>query len=300
VRGALPIAALALLVGVPLSAEPRQSAIESYHVQGNVYMLVGADCNIAVQVGDDGVLVVDDGGEATADDVLAAIRELSAGPVRWMVNTHAHSDHTGANAKISQAGMTVNGNPAAIIAHENVPLEMVDLGRPAVDRPVNTFFEDKRDFYFNGEAVLIYHVPHAHTDGDVIVYFRGSDVLVAGDIFLTTTFPVIDLELGGGIQGFLDGLDLMLDIAVPAHLQDGGTYVIPGHGRVGDEADVLEYRDMVYIIRDRIASMIGQGMSLDAVLEARPTLDYTPRYGNEGGAWTTRDFVEAAYRSLSE
>lgn len=298
-KRAFAAAACLILAGLSVSARPRQSAIETYHVQGNVYMLVGADCNIAVQVGDDGVLVVDDGGEATADDVLAAIRELSDGPIRWMVNTHAHPDHTGANAKISQAGKTVNGNPAAIIAHENVPLRMVELGRPPVDRPVNTFFEDKRDFYFNGEAILIYHVPRAHTDGDIIVYFRGSDVIVSGDIFVTTTFPLIDLELGGGIGGFLDGLDLMLDIAVPAHLQDGGTYVIPGHGRVSDEADVLEYRDMVYIIRDRIAAMIDEGMSLEDVLDARPALDYTPRYGNAGGDWTTRDFVEAAYRSLS-
>lgn len=299
-KRALRIAVITGFAALPLSAWPRQGTIETFHVQGNVYMLVGAEANIAVQVGDDGVLVVDDGGEATADEVLAAIRELSSGPIRWMVNTHAHPDHTGANAKISQAGETVNGNPAAIIAHENVPLQMVDLGRPATDRPVNTFFENKRDFYFNGEAILIYHVPHAHTDGDIIVYFRGSDVLVSGDIFVTTTFPVVDLKLGGGIGGFIDGLNLMLDIAVPAHLQDGGTYVIPGHGRVSDEADVLEYRDMVYIIRDRIAAMIDEGMSLEEVLAARPTLDYTPRYGNEDGDWTTRDFVEAAYRSLSE
>lgn len=276
----------------------QENAIETFHVQGNVYLLAGADSNVAVQVGEDGVLVVDTGGPDTREAVLAAIRRLSDGPIRWMVNTHAHLDHTGGNETVSQAGETVNGNPAAIIAHENVPLRMVELDRPLTERPVNTFFESWRDFYFNGEAVFLYHVPRAHTDGDIMVYFRRSDVLVVGDLFGTTTFPVIDLTLGGGIDGFVEGLNLMLDIAVPAHLQDGGTYVIPGHGRVSDEADVVEYRDMVQIIRDRIRHMIGQGMSLEAVLEAKPTLDYTPRYGNADG-WTTEMFVEAAYRSLS-
>jgi len=278
---------------------PRQSRIEAFHVQGNVYMLAGAGANVAVQVGEDGVLVVDTGGGATRDDVLSAIRELSDGPIRWMVNTHAHADHTGGNETVSQAGETVNGNPAAIISHENVPLRMVEMDRPLTERPVNTFFEPGRDLFFNGEAIFLYHVPRAHTDGDIMIYFRGSDVLVAGDLFLTTTFPVIDLDLGGGIDGFIEGLNLMLDITVPAHLQDGGTYVIPGHGRVSDEADVVEYRDMVYIVRDRIRDMISRGMTLEAVLEAFPALDYTPRYDDGGGSWTTEMFVEAAYRSLS-
>lgn len=299
------LCALLVLTG-GVAAQPQtaggaqRGTIETFHVQGNVYLLVGADANVAVQIGDDGVLVVDTGGPETGDAILAAIRELSDGPIRWMINTHAHIDHTGGNQTISQAGETVNGNPAAIISHENVPLRMVELGRPPTERPVNTFFESRRDFYFNGEAIFLYHVPRAHTDGDIMVYFRGSDVLVTGDLFGTETFPVIDLALGGGVDGFIEGLDLMLDITVPAHLQDGGTYVIPGHGRVADEADVVEYRDMVQIIRDRIQDMIDHGMTLEAVLEARPTLDYTPRYGNNGGSWTTEKFVEAVYRSLGD
>ena len=272
--------------------------IETVHVQGNVYMLVGAGGNIAVQIGSDGVLVVDTGTAERSGDVLAAIRQLSNGPIRWIVNTHLHADHTGGNEAISQAGMTVNGNPAAIIAHENVLTRMSEAGAPVTALPLNTFFEDRRDFYFNGEAVFLYHVPTAHTDGDVIVHFRGSDVVVAGGLFSTTHYPVIDANSGGGIDGFIDGLNLILDLTVPAYLQEGGTYVIPGHGRLSDESDVVEYRDMTLFIRDRIAHMIERGLSLEEVLAARPALDYDTRYGNEGGPWTSAAFIEAVYRDL--
>ncbi len=282
-----------------LQGQAPQNEIKTFHVQGNVYMLVGAGGNIAVQTGDEGVLVVDTGIAQTRDKVLAAIRQLSTKPIRWMINTHAHPDHTGGNETVSQAGLTVNGNPAAIIAHENVLARMTEASRPVTERPLNTFFEDERDFYFNGEAIFIHHIPHAHTDGDVLVYFRGSDVLVAGDIFVTTTYPVIDAKLGGGVEGFVTGLNKMLDITVPKYLQEGGTYVIPGHGRVGDEADVVDYRDMVVIIRDRIQDMIKRGLSLEQIKAARPALDYDGRYGNDK-SWTTTMFVEAVYRDLTQ
>jgi glyoxylase-like metal-dependent hydrolase (beta-lactamase superfamily II) len=166
--------------------------------------------------------------------------------------------------------------------------------------PLNTFFEEGRDFAFNGEAVFIYHIPAAHTDGDIVVYFRGSDVLVAGDLFVTTTYPVIRLDAGGGVDGFVAGLNKMLDVAVPKFLQEGGTYVIPGHGRVGDESDLLEYRDMVVIVRDRIASLVKQGKTLEQVMATKPALDYDLRYGNGSGAWTSAMFIEAVYRELKQ
>jgi glyoxylase-like metal-dependent hydrolase (beta-lactamase superfamily II) len=294
---AVVLAAAALTTG-PLASAQAPGEIETHHVQGNVYMLVGAGANIAVQTGDEGVLVVDTGAPEMRDPVLAAIRQLSDRPIRWIINTHSHLDHTGGNETISQAGMTVNGNPAAIVAHEKVLARMSDAGRPVSELPLNTFFEDGRDFFFNGEAIFLSHVPGAHTDGDIVVYFRGSDVLVAGDLFVTTQYPVIDLEAGGGIDGFVEGLNAMLDITVPAYLQEGGTYVIPGHGRVGDEADVLEYRDTVLIIRDRIRHMAEQGMSLREVMAAQPSLDYDTRYGRDRGPWTTAMFIEAAYRDL--
>ena len=285
---------------VPVAAPPPwrdvRDEVETVPVQGNVYMLVGAGANIAVQIGDEGVLVVDTGAAAKRDQVLAAIRKLSTGPIRWIINTSADIDHSGGNETVSQAGQTVNGNPAAIIAHEGVLARMTEAGRSVTERPLNTYFEDARDFSFNNEAVMIYHPGDGHTSGDSIIYFRGSDVLVAGDIFLTTTYPVIDPQSGGGLDGFINGLNKMLAIAVPKYLQEGGTYVIPGHGRIGDEADIVEYRDMVVIIRDRIQDMVKRGMTLDQVKAARPTLDYDSRYGAESGA----RFVEAVYKILSE
>jgi glyoxylase-like metal-dependent hydrolase (beta-lactamase superfamily II) len=268
--------------------------IKTFHVQGNVYMLVGGGANVVVQIGNEGVLVVDTGNAQMRDKVLAAIRQLSTKTIRWVVNTHPDVDHTGGNETVSQAGMTVNGNPAAIIGNEKALARMSQAGRPSSEWPLNTFFEETRDFYFNGEAVFLYHYPSAHTDGDVFVYFRGSDVLVSGDLFMTTTYPVIDTKLGGGVEGFITSLNKMLDIAVPKYLQEGGTYVVPGHGRVGDEADLIEYRDMIVIIRDRIQDMVKRGLTLDQVKAAQPTLDYDTRYG------TPTPFIEALYRELSQ
>jgi cyclase len=291
------IIALLLAAGLGLStrAQPR---VEAFHVQGNVYMLVGAGPNVAVQIGDEGVLVVDTGTVATREPLLAAIRRLSSKPIRWIVNTSPDAEHTGGNTAISQAGETVNGNPAAIIAHENALARMSAENRAATDLPLNSFFEEGRDFSFNGEAVFLYHAPAAHSDGDLMVYFRGSDVLVAGDIFVTTSYPVIRSDAGGGIDGFVAGLNKLLDIAVPKDLQEGGTYVIPGHGRVGDEADILEFRDMAVILRDRIASLVAKGMTLEQVMATKPTLDYDPRYAT--AAWTPAMFVAAVYRDLQQ
>jgi glyoxylase-like metal-dependent hydrolase (beta-lactamase superfamily II) len=289
-----------LVLALGLGFAPHAAAqVETLHVQGNVYMLAGAGGNIAVQIGEDGVLVVDSGNREASDAVLAAIRRLSDGPIRWIINTHAHEDHTGGNETISQAGLTLNGNPAAIIAHEEVPTRMVAADRPITEWPLNTFFEDRRDFYFNGEAIFLYHHPRAHTDGDIVVYFRGSDVLVSGDLFMTTTYPVIDAAYDGGVRGFIDGMNNMIDIAVPAWLQEGGTYVVPGHGRIGDEADIVEYRDMVVIIRDRVAALIDLGMTLPQIREARISRDYDPRYGSTTEPWTTDMFITAVYNDLT-
>jgi len=296
-----PVAAAIVCAALLSPAAFAQSGqIDTLHVQGNVYMLVGAGANVAVQIGEDGILVVDTGARGMGTDVLAAIRALSDGPIRWIVNTHAHEDHTGGNETISQAGITVNGNPGAIVAHENVLALMSLEDRPITEWPLNSFFESQRDFYFNGEAVFLYHVPSAHTDGDIMVYFRGSDVLVTGDLFVTTSFPIIDLEHGGGVNGFIEGLNTALDIMVPAYLQEGGTYAIPGHGRVGDEADVVSYRDMILFVRDRVQHMMEQGMSLRQIIAARPSLDYDLRYSNERIPWTTEMFIEAVYRSLEQ
>jgi glyoxylase-like metal-dependent hydrolase (beta-lactamase superfamily II) len=295
------LAAISSGAGAQGRGNPAPLPLDTYHVQGNVYMVVGAAANVAVQIGDEGILVVDSGGAATREQVLAAIRKLSPDkPIRWILNTSLDPDHTGGNETVSQAGITVNGNPAAIVAHENVLARMTAEDRPITEMPLNTFFEEGRDFAFNGEAVFLRHVPSAHTDGDIFVYFRGSDVIVAGDLFLTTTYPVVNLEAGGGIDGFIDGLNMMLEVAVPKYLQEGGTYLIPGHGRVSDEADLLEYRDMVVIIRDRIASLVAEGKTLEQVLATQPGLDYDARYSNERGGYTSEQFVAAIYRDLKD
>lgn len=287
--------------------------IKVLHVQNDVYMLVGPVGNTTVQIGDQGVVVVDTQFAELSDKILDAITALTDKPIRYVINTHAHGDHIGGNEAIAQAGTTITaGNVAgaiadategaAIIAHENafITITQADPPIPFDAWPTETFFVSRRDLYFNGEAIQILHQPTAHTNGDVIVYFRKSDVISAGDVFVTTTYPFIDIANGGHINGIIDALNVILAIAVPEVRQEGGTYIIPGHGRVADEADVVEYRDMLTIIRDRIQAMVDDGMSRRQVLAAEPTRDYDGRYGADSGFWTTEQFIEAVYENLSE
>ncbi len=275
--------------------------VKTVHVQGNVHMIVGAGGNIAVQVGTDGVLVVDTGDAGTSDKVLAAIKELAPGQeIRWVLNTGMNANHTGGNEAISKAGRTVNGNIAAIVAHENASARMIKAGVPDAARPFNTYFEGNRDFPFNGEPILLFHDEATSDDTGTVVMFRRSDVIATGDLFRTDSYPVVDLANGGSIDGTIAGLNRILDLAVPSKmLEEAGTYVIPGHGRISDQNDVLMYRDMLVIIRDRIRSMVEKKMTLEQVRAARPTLDYDGRYGTDTGPWTTGMFIEAIYREMS-
>ena len=284
---------------------PSDGEVHVLPVQGNVYMLVGAGGNIAVQIGDEGVLVVDTGLAAMSDKVLAAIKKLSPKPIRYVINTHLHPDHTGGNEVIAKAGSTTAGGTATIMSHENTLSRMsAPLGKPGAAAPgmwpTDTFFPEEKDFFFNDEAVMLYHDPAAHTDGDAIVFLRRSDVVVAGDIFITTGYPVIDSQSGGSVQGVIAGLNRILDLTVPRHEQEGGTYVIPGHGHLCDESEVLEYRDMVVIIKDRIEDMVKRGLTVEQVKAAKPTLDYDLHYGADSGPWTTAMFIEAVYNDVSK
>lgn len=284
---------------------PADGEVHVLPVQGHVYMLLGAGDNIAVQIGDEGVLVVDTGNGKMTDKVLAAIRKLSDRPIRYIVNTHFHADNTGGNEVIAKAGSTTQGNTATIMSHENVLARMsAPVGKPGAAAPglwpSDTYYPEEKDFFFNEEAVMLYHDAAAHTDGDTIVFFRRSDVVVAGDIFITTGYPVIDSQSGGTVFGVINGLNRILDLAVPKHEQEGGTYVIPGQGHLCDESEVLEYRDMVTIIKERIEDMVKRGMTLDQVKAAKPTLDYDLHYGADTGPWTTAMFVEAVYRDVSK
>jgi glyoxylase-like metal-dependent hydrolase (beta-lactamase superfamily II) len=323
-------------------------------VHGNIYMLVGADSNVAMSAGPDGVLLVDTGSERMKDKTLAAVVRLETGvmasprpsrcwglhcpespyrwsspsldaeiaspappkPIRYIINTSADPDHVGGNATLAKLPADspivaatfppLNIMPAAnVVAHENVLNRMMHPPAgapdyPAEALPVEVYYRDKYTLseFFNGEPVRVYHVPSAHTDGDSFVFFRYSDVIAAGDLIDPEHYPVIDLGHGGSVNGIIDGLNELLDLMIPEFRSQGGTLVIPGHGRLVDTGDVANYRNMVVIIRDRIQALIDKGFTLEQVEAARPTRDYDAWYGSETGTWTNEKFVEAVYKSL--
>jgi cyclase len=292
---------------------PNDGNIHAFHVGGNVYMLAGDGANIAVQVGPQGAFVVDTGAGKLSDKVVAEIAKLSTKPIQFIVNTSFHADHVGGNKKLQAAGADPSltgsffsnqfadaGQGATVIGHQNVQTRMEKQNPPMDTPPIDTYIEDRRRKYHNDEPVEMFPMPNAITDGDSVVHFRRSDVIVTGDIFTTTQYPFIDTKNGGSLQGEIQALNFILDRTVYQHDEDGGTYIIPGHGRVTDEWDVAEYRDMLVIIRDRVQAMIKAGATLQQVQAARPTADYDPRFGATTGPWTTNMFVEAVYSSLKK
>ena len=315
IAGSAFIAAAIACAGLVASLAAQAPAVQplpSLKVQGNVYMVVGAGGNIAVQIGDDGVTLVDTGTAEAAARVIATIRSLTNQPIRYIINTSPDPDHVGGNDTIGKLGSTIAGGNvgagagvgAGIIAHENVLNRMsAPTGKtspyPTTAWPTDTFIGRQKELYFNGESIQTIYKP-GHTDADSIVYFRKSDVIVAGELFNTLTFPVIDLSRGGSVKGVLNGLNDMLDIAIPKAMQEGGTYIIPGKGRLTDEADLLEYRDMVTIVRDRVQDAIKRGQTLDQVKAAKFTLDYDARWGGASTSWTSDMFIEAVYKDLAK
>jgi glyoxylase-like metal-dependent hydrolase (beta-lactamase superfamily II) len=228
-------------------------------------------------------------------------------PIRYIFNTGVAPEHTGGNEKIAFAG-SYPGRPAAmVIAHENVLQRMsAPTGKqaPVSEKawPSDTYHREfyKLSEWFNGEPIIAYHEPAAHTDGDSIVYFRHSDVISAGEILSTVSYPVIDVAKGGTINGVINGLNHIIDVAVPENRSQGGTWIIPGHGRLCDVADVASYRNMLVMIRDRIQDMIKNGMTLEQIKAAKPTMDFDGRYGSDTGSWTTNMFLEAVYQTLKK
>lgn len=302
---------IVVCLGAPYGAVHAQDTrgdLQVVPVQTDLYMIGGAGGNVAVNVGPLGILVVDTGGETTSESVLAAIRRISDRPIRYVINTSATLDYSGGNETIVQAGRAIPireqlEKTAVLIGHENVLRRMSAPSgktspRPVAAWPTATYFVPQKDLYFNGQAVQLFHEPAAHSDGDTVVFFRRSDVLVAGAIFDKTRYPVIDATRGGTLKGIIEGLNHLLDLAVAGEKEEGGTMIIPGHGRLCDEADLSEYRDMVTIIRDRIQDMVKRGRTLDEVKAAKPTLDYDGLYGSTSGPWTTDMFIEAIYREL--
>ena len=307
------LCAVAALLAVSAFAQPRPPQIDfekveihALPVQGSVYMLTGGGGNVTVQVGKDGVLLVDTSYAELAPKIFAEIRKLSQGPIRYVVNTHVHPDHTGGNEALVKLGATpAMPGPALVVANLSVLERMTtpQAGSPAIPRalwPNDTYSTPFKDFFFNNEAVVVTHIPNAHTDGDSIVFFRRSDVLSVGDLFVPDQYPFIDLDRGGSVQGLIHGLNRILEITVPAKYQEGGTYVIPGHGRLCEEADVVEYRDMITIIRDRVQDLIKQGKTLEQVKAAKPSRDYDTQYAPAGSFISADAFVESIYKSLKK
>jgi glyoxylase-like metal-dependent hydrolase (beta-lactamase superfamily II) len=311
---------------------PRYDQVETLHVNRNVFMIGGAGGNIALSAGADGVLMVNSGASAASEQVLAAIKRLPVVPpsirnsastfadtwqsehsqaptaVRMIINTSMDPDYTGGNASIATSDIfhpigtgTDQSASEVIIAHENVLKRMEALkDAPEKGLPTNTYFGERYRLhrFMNGEGIEVISVPNAHTDGDSIVWFRGSDVISTGEIFNSESYPNIDVDRGGSIQGVIDALIRVGEMCYPEYMSQGGTLVIPGRGHISDVAEVGYYRDMMIILRDRVQDMIKRGMTLQQVKAAKPTVDYDPLFGREPGV--TSKFVEAVYRSLTD
>ena len=294
------------------------NTLDVLEVRPNVFMITGAGGNITVQSGEDGVVVVDAGSSASVQAVVAAIKRISPKPIRYVIDTGPDPDHVGGNDVLSKAGdqffpgtRVAGPRPdptrvvASILSAEGVALHMSESAAAGASTglPTDTFHYARKFLYLNGEPIEVLHQPAAHTDSDVFVFFRRSDVVVAGDVLDTRHFPVIDVERGGTIDGEIAALNRLAELAVPSVpivSREAGTIVIPGHGRLCDHFDVVEYRDMITIIRDRVRDLVNDGRSLEQVKAAAPAAGYAGRYGNTGGDWTTDRFVEAVYQSLAK
>ncbi len=301
--------------------EPHDGEIHVLPLRNSVYMLVGDGGNIVVQTGDEGALVVDSGEGKLSDKVIAAIRTLSARPIQFIVNTSLHPAHTGGNAKLGAAGADLSlpgsffdfqapaaatgyfadpAHHATLIAQNNVLVRMQAAKAPVELIPPDTYLDDRRRKFQNGDSVELFYEPNASTDGDSLVHFRRADVIVTGDIFTTTQYPFIDMKNGGSLQGEIKAVNDILNRTVYEHEEQGGTIVVPGHGYQCDEHEVVEYRDMLVIVRDRVQALIKKGATLEQVKAARVTADYDTRFGANSGPWTTDMFVEAVYAGLKQ
>ncbi len=301
-----------LLTFLLSAQQPASGDIRITKVRDNFYMLTGAGANVAALVFPEGLTLVDSGRTELSERLLAGLRTLSRRPIRYIINTSADLEHTGGNEKVGAAGGQITGGNVAgqiadaaegaeIIAHENVLERMTAPGSkiPVRMTPGTTYHMEhpKLSTFYHGDGVELFYAPAAHSDGDTIVYFRKNDVMVTGEVFNTDRYPVIDVARGGSINGEIDALNHILDIAFPEFRLEGGTLVVPGHGRLCDSADVAYYRDMVTIVRDRVQDMVKKGRTVEQVKAAKLTRDYDGLYAN--ASWTPDMFIEAVYKSLT-
>ena len=320
--------AVALVLGAAsvrtLAQQRTSDPLEVVQLRPNFYVIAGAGGNIVVQLGPEGVILVDSGSTDKAALVLAAIRKLTDLPIRYIINTGMDADHVGGNDTLARAGLSIlpgsvvagagldddtvsNHGRASVLAHENVLTRMsAPTGKtspfPLSLWPTKTFNYHQYAMYLNGEGIQVIHQPAAHTDGDTIVFFRRGDVIATGDIIDTTRWPVIDTKRGGTVQGELDALNRLMDMSIlnlPLQWKADRTFLVPGHGNVYDKLDLLEYRDAMTIIRDRVQDLIDEGKTLAQVKAANPALGYRSQYGADSGPWTTDMFVEVIYNELA-
>ena len=307
--------ALSVFSGPPVDAQ--EGALDVVKVRSNFYMIAGAGGNIGAQIGSDGIVLVNAGTAQASDRVLAELKKLTALPIRYIINADAGRDFVGGNEKLAKAGFTIftnalgntgfvgamtNGGAAAILAHESVLNRMTKDGFSAAASPTEAFYARRKALRMNDEGIEVLYQPNAHSGSDSFVLFRGSDVVVTGDVMDTTRFPMIDVANGGSINGEIDALNRLIDLTIaptPFIYKDVGTYVVPGHGRLSEQMEVVEYRDMVVVMRDRIADGIAKKKTLADIKASRPGLPYETRYGAKTGAWTTDMFIEAVYKSLT-
>jgi glyoxylase-like metal-dependent hydrolase (beta-lactamase superfamily II) len=283
--------------------------------QNGVYVLQGPDGNVTLFTGPEGSVVIDASKKPQAAALVAKLKELNGPnrPIRFFFATNGDAERIESGVEVRRSGKAIFGgnmaaqasdlaNEAVYMSHENVLNRVSGVSGDAAlgDElwPKETYAEDEYDFHLNGEGVQFFHIPSAHTDGDSIVFFRRSDVIVAGDLWDTGAYPRIDTKHGGSINGLLAGLTRIIQMTIPGNKQEGGTLVVPGRGRPGDEGEVVEYRDMLTIIRDRIKDMADKGMTLEQVKAAKPTFDYDGRYGSNAGPWTTDMFITAVYEGV--
>jgi cyclase len=328
VRIAAGLLALVIAASLPslrlVAQQPAGAPLDVVQLRPNFFLVAGAGGNILVQVGPAGVILVDSGATEKTEPVLAAIERMTTLPIRYIINTSMEADHVGGNQKIAKAGLSIlagaiaagaglsddtvsNGGAASVLAHENVLTRMSaptgqQSAAPFELWPTKTFSARMYAMYLNGEGIQVIHEPKAHTDGDTVVFFRRGDVIATGDLIDTHRFPVIDVSKGGSVQGELDALNHLMDLSIPnlpIQWEPDRTLLVPGHGRVYDKMDLLEYRDMVTIVRDRVQDLVKQGKTLAETKAANPTLGYRSKYGSDTGPWTTDMFVEVVYRELT-
>ena len=284
----------------PASDPGAANAVSSMHVAGQVWLVTAGNHNTTVQIGSEGVLVVNPGSEPLADSVLTEIRRIAGDRrIRVIIATNDAAEHVAASARIG-AGPTPAAQRAALIAHENASLRIATADLPEHTVPTDTFFRGERELHFNGEPIEVLHVPAATSDGDVIVFFRTSDVIVAGDVIQDLTYPVVRLADGGTVDGTIAALNRILGITIAAWRAQGGTQVIPNRGRVYDEGDVAEYRDMVTIIRNRVRDALAKGQTLEQARASGLARDYDGRYGAANGPASSSAFLETVFAGESQ